>query len=69
MFAGMPVRIRAGYLSKKEMNGYLIEYRRDHRCPYKVGLKSGAYIFVGKHALLADPDTENLNYLNARKEK
>lgn len=29
-FPGMPVRIRPGYLTNKELNGYLIEYRRDH---------------------------------------
>lgn len=68
-FPGMPVHIKAGYLSSKEMVGYLIEYREGHACPYKIGLPSGTILYLSARAVVRDPDSEDLYHLNPRKRR
>ena len=57
-FPGMPVHLRYGKV------GYLIEYRKGHPCPYKVGLGANTILYVGEKSIERDPDSEDLSAVN-----
>lgn len=66
-FPGMPVHIKAGYLTSKPLVATLLEYREGHPCPFKMGLQSGAILFLSAKAVERDPDCEQLNHLRRRR--
>ena len=57
-FPGMPVKLKRGKV------GYLIEYRKGHPCPYKVGLGANTIMYLSEESVEADPDTEDLSAIN-----
>jgi hypothetical protein len=66
-FPGLPIHIKPGYLTKKQLVCYLIEYREGHPCPYKLGLQNGTILYLSSQAIVRDPDTEELNHLTPKK--
>jgi hypothetical protein len=60
-FVGMPIKTKYG------VNGYLLEYREGHKCPYVVGLNGSTIMYLSKNDILKFPqEVATPNQRNAR---